>query len=99
MNFCTIEVRLKPKAKNDRIALTNENPLQLDIAVTSPPIENRANEHVVKYLAKVLSVPKSTISIIKGEHSKTKVLKIETISHGDILNKIKEYFNLAVDKN
>lgn len=78
MSSCTFDVHLKPRAGKDRIALTEAG--VLEISVTSPPLENRANEHLVKLLAKKLGVPKKSISIIKGEHSRNKAVAVDGLT-------------------
>jgi uncharacterized protein (TIGR00251 family) len=76
---CTLAIRLKPKAKNDRIVVAGAG-APLEVAVTSPPVENRANEHCIALLAKKLRVPKSNLSIIKGGHSRDKVVACSGVS-------------------
>jgi uncharacterized protein (TIGR00251 family) len=83
---CRIEVRFKPRAKNDRLTVTGMG--TLDIAVTSPPVEEKANEHLVRLLAKKLGVSKSSISLIRGGHSKSKVVAIEGMSSEDLMKKL-----------
>lgn len=46
------------------------------IKVAAPPIEGRANEALIKFLAKTLSIAPSLISITKGETNKFKTLEI-----------------------
>jgi uncharacterized protein len=83
----TIEIRVKPGAKNDCITLHNDG--SFAVAVTSPPIDGRANEHVIKLFSKKLRIPKSSIEIIKGENYKSKVIKIENLNLHEILIKLK----------
>ena len=78
MVSCTIEVRLKPRAKRESVVVTPEG--HVDIAVTSPPVDNAANEHLVKLLSSKLRIPKSSVSIIRGGHSKNKAVAIEGLS-------------------
>ena len=48
----------------------------LHVYVSEPPIENRANEAVVKAVAGLLKVPKSSVALVKGTKSKIKTLVI-----------------------
>ena len=43
-----------------------------------PAIENKANEDVIKQIAKYFKISKSSVSIMRGATSKTKILKIVT---------------------
>lgn len=83
----TVEVLVKPRSKRDRIGEASNGGLA--IAVTSPPVDGRANKHVVKLVAKKLRVPQSTVSIVRGAGSKRKVLVVEGWSKEDILATLK----------
>ena len=83
----TIEIRVKPGAKNDCITIQNDG--SVAVAVTSPPVDGRANEHVIKLFSKKLRIPKSSIEIIKGENCKSKVIKFEKLNLKEILIKLK----------
>lgn len=88
MGDARLEIRLKPRAKTDRISL-HENGI-LEIAVTSPPVDDRANVHMAELLAEWLNVPKRAISIIKGGHSRNKVVAVEGLTDEDALRSIQE---------
>lgn len=80
-------VRLKPGAKHDRILLQDGI---LSVSVTSPPVEGKANKHLVKLLAKRLSTAKSSISLISGERSKNKVIEIKGIDSAGVENRLEK---------
>lgn len=71
----TLAVRAQPGAKKTAIAgvYGEGDAAQLKIAVQAPPIEGRANEALVKFLAATFSVPKSSVEILSGELGRTKV--------------------------
>lgn len=48
----------------------------LKIKLKAPPVDNKANEELVRFLAKVLKVPKSNIEIVSGHRCKKKVICI-----------------------
>jgi uncharacterized protein len=78
MASCTIAIRLKPRAKGNRISVASSG--LCDMAVTSPPVDNAANEHCIRLLAESLGVPKSGIRLIRGGHSKNKVVAVEELT-------------------
>lgn len=49
----------------------------LKIKLNSPPVEGKANQECIKLLSKTFKIPKSSISIIKGQNSKTKWIFFE----------------------
>ena len=50
----------------------------LKIRITAPPVEGRANEHLIAYLAKLFGVPKNSVVLERGESAKHKVLRIRS---------------------
>jgi len=82
-----LEVRLKPRAKGDRIGCGPAG--LLDIAVTSPPVDDRANMHMVELLADRLKVPKRAITIVKGGRSRKKVVAVEGLTNEQVYFKLK----------
>ncbi|MCL2219253.1 MAG: DUF167 domain-containing protein [Chitinispirillia bacterium] len=83
----TIDVRLKPRAT--RCAVKVCGPRSLEISVTSPPVDNRANEQLVEYLAGILGVSKSSLAIIRGGHSRNKVVGVDGLTEGNIDDKLR----------
>lgn len=49
----------------------------LKIKLTTPPVDGKANEEMIKLLAKHFKVSKSSIEILKGKTSKNKVVEIK----------------------
>ena len=84
---CTFDVKLKPRAKKDSVKLGA--PGVLEVTVTSPPIDNKANEHLIRLLADTLRLPKSSIQIIRGGHSKSKAVAITVLSSDKVIEKLK----------
>ena len=52
------------------------NATHLEISVTAPPKENKANFAIIGELAKYLHVPQSYIRIVSGKTSKQKVFEV-----------------------
>jgi hypothetical protein len=78
----TLAVRAQPGAKKTAIAgVYGEGPeAQLKIAVQAPPIEGRANQALIAFLAKFFSLPKSSVELLSGELSRSKVFLLHGIS-------------------
>jgi uncharacterized protein len=83
-----LEVRLKPRAKGDRISVGPDG--LLDIAVTSPPVDEKANEHLIALLSKRIGVPKRAITLLRGGHSKNKVVAVEGLTKEEAIGKLKK---------
>jgi len=77
-NGITLECRVTPRAGRNAIKYIKNGILM--IALKSPPIEGKANEDLIKYMAKILSIRKSDIIIKSGIHSRNKILLIHEIN-------------------
>lgn len=69
-----IFVKAKPKSKQEYIKRTGE--ISFAVAVKEPPEKGKANEVIIKVLAKFLDIPASSIIFISGETIKQKVFEI-----------------------
>lgn len=49
---------------------------ELKIKLTSPPVDNAANEGLVRLLADVLGVKKREVSIVSGHSSRKKKIEV-----------------------
>ena len=88
MNEGRLDIRLKPRAKNDRLAVGADG--LLDIAVPSPPVNEKANAHLVALLAERLGVPKRALTLLRGGHSKNKVVAIEGLTREEAIAKLRQ---------
>ena len=53
---------------------------ELHVRVTAPPVDDEANRAVLALLARILEVPRSTMTIIKGAHERSKVVRVRGLS-------------------
>ena len=73
-NSVTFSVRIHPRAKKN--AITGEMGDALKLSLTTPPVEGRANEACIEFFAKLLKVPRSSVTIASGQTSRNKVIRI-----------------------
>lgn len=69
-----IFVKVKPKAKENKIEKIDEN--HFKVSVTEPPVGGKANLAVIVNLAEYLKIPKAKIRIISGQTSRNKIIEI-----------------------
>jgi uncharacterized protein (TIGR00251 family) len=84
---CTFAVRIKPRAKRDGIGIAPDGKT-VQVAVTAPPVDNKANEQCVKLLAKKLGISRSSLAIIKGEHCRDKVIACEGLTAAKVFERL-----------
>ncbi len=78
----TLSVRIQPRASKNEIVVMEGGGLK--IRLTAPPVDGAANEALVKFLAAVLSVPKSRIEIVTGHTSRDKIVRVNGISDAEV---------------
>ena len=71
-------VKVQPRAK--RNAVVGELGDALKLALTAPPIEGRANEACIAFLAELLNVPRSSITIASGQNSRRKLIRVAGVT-------------------
>ena len=81
-----LTIRVVPRASKNSI----DGPLgdALKIRLQSPPVDGKANKELVRFLADVLDVSASQVSILSGETGRSKRVRITGISEADLLSKI-----------
>jgi uncharacterized protein len=70
----SFQVRVQPRASREEIAGTVEGALK--IRVCAPATENKANEALVEFLARLLKTSKSAVRIRSGEQGRTKRVEV-----------------------
>ena len=70
----TFAVKVHPRAKKN--ATTGELGDALKVSLTTPPVDGRANKACVEFFAKLLKVPRSSVTIASGQTSRNKVIRV-----------------------
>lgn len=70
----TLTLHVQPGAKRSEIAGLHGDALKIRLA--APPIEGRANEALLKFIAARFAVPLRNVSLQQGSQSRHKVLAI-----------------------
>jgi uncharacterized protein len=74
----TFQVKVHPRARKN--AITGVVGEALKLALTAPPVEGRANEACIAYLAEFLNVARSSVTIAAGESSRQKLIRVAGLS-------------------
>ena len=81
-----LALKVTPNAGRNEIIGFSDGVLQVRIAAA--PVKGKANKELTDFLSKTLGVRKSSISIVKGQTSRNKVIAIEGISREDIIKRL-----------
>jgi len=65
-------VHVVPRSRKNEISGRYDQAVK--IRLTAPPVEGKANEALIEFLAKRLDVPKRTIEILSGASSRNKMV-------------------------
>jgi len=73
-----IEVRLRPRGHRDQLMGMEDGVLLA--RVTAPPVDGRANKALCKMIAKRIGMAPSKVSVVQGEKSRNKLVRVEGVS-------------------
>jgi uncharacterized protein len=71
-------VKVHPRAKKN--AITGEFGDALKVSLTAPPLEGRANEACIEFFARILKVPRSSVTIASGAGGRNKVIRVAGVT-------------------
>ena len=71
-------VKVHPRARRSAVAGRLGEAWKLDL--TAAPVEGKANEECVRFLAELVGVPRARVRVVTGLTSRTKVVEIEGVT-------------------
>ena len=70
-----LTLRVQPRASKDEIVgLHGEEAIK--VRITAPPVDGKANEHLIRFLAKAFGVSRSRVQLLAGESNRSKRVSI-----------------------
>ncbi|XP_073328591.1 UPF0235 protein C15orf40 homolog isoform X2 [Pagrus major] len=85
----TITVHTKPGSKHSSI--TGVSAEAVGVAIAAPPTDGEANAELVRYLAEVLELKKSHISLDKGSRSRDKLIRVDSsLSPEEVMRRLRQ---------
>ena len=93
----TLAVRAQPGAKKTAITgvYGEGSAAQLKIAVHAPPLEGRANQALIAFLAETFSLPKSAVELSSGELSRSKVILLRGVTEAQARAQLAQWIALT----
>ncbi len=83
----TVTVHVLPRASREEVAGLYGDAVR--VRLTAPPLENRANEALVRFLAAALGVSRSRVEVAAGRRGRRKVVRVAGMSREDIFRRLK----------
>jgi uncharacterized protein (TIGR00251 family) len=82
-------VKVHPRAKRNAVA--GELGDALKLSLTAPPVAGKANQACIEFLAELLRVPKSSVSIASGESSRQKLIRVLGLSAAEVRTRLERH--------
>jgi uncharacterized protein len=78
----TFAVRVQPRASKSGVVGELDGALKIRLA--APPVDGEANEELIRLLAKLFDAPRKWVSILSGQTSKNKIVRVSGISAEEV---------------
>jgi uncharacterized protein (TIGR00251 family) len=82
----TFAIKVHPRAKKNAVIGQLGNALK--VSLTSPPVDGRANEVCIEFFAKLLMLPRTSITIASGQNSRAKVIRVAGLSAEEVRKRL-----------
>ena len=82
----TFAVRVVPRASKNEIVGVHGDALKLRL--TAPPVEGRANDALIAFLAQRLGVRKRQVEIVTGATSRLKMIRVIGLSAQEVKERL-----------
>jgi len=77
-----ITVKARPRAKRSAVTGRFGDAWKLDLA--APPVDGKANEECIRFLAELAGVSRSRVRIVTGAAGRMKVVDIEGVAQEEL---------------
>lgn len=82
-----LRVRVTARASRDELAGLRDGVLH--VRVSAPPVDGKANQAVCRLIARSLGVAKTSVTVVKGERSRDKVVEIGGVDPDAVLQALR----------
>lgn len=79
-------MRVTPRAAQNQVAGVSDGALK--VRLTAPPVEGAANQALVRFLAKVLGLPRRQVSLRSGHKARHKRVLIQGLERAELLGRL-----------
>jgi len=69
-----LRLRVQPRAGKDQLVGPYGD--QYKVRITAPPVDGKANAHLIRFLAKAFGVGRDQVSLVSGDTGKNKSFRI-----------------------
>jgi uncharacterized protein (TIGR00251 family) len=84
--YVSLSCYVQPKSSRNQVVGVHDN--MLKIALTAPPVDGEANKMLLKFISSQLKVSKSACSLVQGDTSRRKVVRIDGLTAEDVKKRL-----------
>jgi len=81
-----LRLYVQPRASKSELAGLHDGALK--IRLTTPPVDGKANKAVLAFLAKLLGLPRSSLSLVSGQKNRSKQIRVHGLSENQVRQKL-----------
>ncbi|PWU09121.1 MAG: DUF167 domain-containing protein [Terriglobia bacterium] len=82
-----ITVKVHPRARRSAVTGRFGEAYKLDLA--APPVEGKANEECVRFVAEIAGVPRACVRIVTGATSRLKLVEVDGITQEELEKRLR----------
>ncbi|MDO8347010.1 MAG: DUF167 family protein [Rugosibacter sp.] len=82
----TLTLHIQPGAKKTEVVGAHGEALK--IRLHAPPVEGKANVHLLAFLADCLAVPKAAVTLLGGETARAKRVRVVGVDAADVRSRL-----------
>jgi len=81
--FATVSVRVVPRSSKEGVAGFEGGVVR--IRLNAPPVEGKANDALLRFIAKAVGVPRNRITLVTGERGRSKIVRVAGVTREALL--------------
>ena len=90
-----LQLRVQPRSSRNRVVGLHGEAIK--VQVTAPPVDGAANAALGEVLSAWLDVPRSAITIVKGQGARNKVAEVAAADPSGLLRRAQDALHACVD--
>jgi hypothetical protein len=85
--YTILRLRVQPRASRNGIYLESDG--RIRVTLMAAPVEGAANKALIEFIARSLQVAKGAVTLIGGEKSREKTLRIAGITGTEVISRFR----------
>lgn len=81
-----LTLKVIPNATKNEVILFSNDVLKIRIAAS--PVKGKVNREIIKFISQLLSLPRSSLCILKGHKSRDKILYVDGLIPQQLLKQL-----------